>query len=259
MSRSSERLVEKVAIVTGGSDGIGKAIALTFARQGAKVVIVGRDESKGKKALDELRRVGEAVYFKVDVSDSQQVRRMVDDTLQRYGRIDILINNAAVCPPGDVVTTTEADWDQVIDVNLKGVFLCSKYTIPHMQKNGGGAIVNIGSINSLMAMENEAAYDASKGGVLMLTKATALDFAKSNIRVNCICPGAIETPMLTSSLNTARDPKAARDSLIQKHPLRRAGTPEEIAQAALFLATDESSFITGATIPVDGGILAGWT
>lgn len=253
------RLEGKVAVITGGSDGIGKAIALTFVREGAKVVIASRDEEKGSRAVKELKAVGEASYLKVDVSDSQQVRRIVQETVQRYGSIDILVNNAALCPPGDVVTTTEATWDEVIGVNLKGVFLCSKYTVPHMQKKGGGAIVNIGSINSLMAMENEAAYDASKGGVLMLTKAMALDFARSNIRVNCICPGAIETPMLTASLNTAKDPKAARAALIQKHPLRRTGKPEEIAQTALFLAANDSSFITGATIPVDGGILAGWT
>jgi len=249
----------KVAIVTGGSDGIGRAIALAFAREGANVVIVGRDETKGERALNEIKTVGEATYFKVDVSNSGQVRKMVDDTIQRYKRIDVLVNNAAVCPPGDVITTTEATWDEVIGVNLKGVFLCCKYVIPYMQKGGGGAILNIGSINSVMAMENEAAYDASKGGVLMLTKAMALDFAKSNIRVNCICPGAIETPMLQASLATAPDPQAARASLIQKHPLKRTGTPEEIAQAALFLASDNSSFITSATIPVDGGILAGWT
>jgi len=253
------KLVGKVAVVTGGTDGIGKAIALTFAREGAKVVILGRDETKGRKALAEINVVGEATYLKADVSDSEQVKRIVDETIQRYRRIDILVNNAAICPAGDILTTSEATWDEVIGVNLKGVYLCSKYTIPHMQRSGGGTIVNIGSINSLMAMENEAAYDASKGGVLMLTKAMALDFAKSKIRVNCICPGAIETPMLRASLDSAKDPKAARDSLIQKHPLRRTGTPEEIAQAALFLASEDSSFITGATIPVDGGILAGWT
>jgi len=253
------RLAGKVAVVTGGTDGIGKAIALTFAREGAKVVILGRDETKGRKALAEINAAGEATYLQADVSDSEQVKRMVDETIQKYRRIDILVNNAAICPAGDILTTSEATWDEVIGVNLKGVFLCSKYTIPHMQRNEGGTIVNIGSINSLMAMENEAAYDASKGGVLMLTKAMALDFAKSKIRVNCICPGAIETPMLRASLDTAKDPKAARESLIQKHPLRRTGTPEEIAQAALFLASEDSSFITGATIPVDGGILAGWT
>lgn len=253
------KLQGKVAVVTGGTDGIGKAIAVTFAKEGAKIMMVGRDEKKGQNALEEVRRFGEVTYFKGDVSDSTQVRKLVEDTIQRYGRIDVLINNAAVCPPGNVVTTSEETWDQVIDVNLKGVFLCCKYMIPHMQKTGGGAIVNIGSINSLMAMENEAAYDASKGGVLMLTRAMALDFAKARIRVNCICPGAIETPMLKASLDTSPDPKAARQSLTAKHPLRRTGTPGEVAQAALFLATDASSFVTGAVIPVDGGILAGWT
>lgn len=253
------RLEGKVAIITGGTDGIGKAIAVTFAKEGAKIMMAARDEAKGRTAREEVRKFGEATYLKVNVSDSSQVRRMVEETLQRYGRIDILVNNAATCPPGDVVTTLEETWDQVIDVNLKGVFLCCKYAIPHMKKVGGGVIVNIGSINSLMAMENEAAYDASKGGVLMLTRAIALDFAKSNIRANCICPGAIETTMLQASLDTALDPKAARQAITQKHPLRRTGSPQEIAKAALFLATDDSSFITGAAIPVDGGILAGWT
>ena len=222
-------------------------------------MMVARDERKGQTALEEVRRFGEATYFKGNVSDSAQVRRMVEETIRKYGKIDILVNNAALCPPGNVVTTSEETWNQVMDVNLKGVFLCSKYIIPHMQKTGSGAIVNIGSINSLMAMENEAAYDASKGGVLMLTRAMALDFAKAGIRVNCICPGAIETPMLKASLDTSPDPKAARESLTAKHPLRRTGTPDEVAQAALFLATDASSFVTGAVIPVDGGILAGWT
>lgn len=177
------KLQGKVAVITGGTDGIGKAIAVTFAKEGARIMMAGRDQKKGQVALEEVRRFGEAAYFKGDVSDSSQVRRLVEATIQRYGRIDILINNAAVCPPGNVVTTSEETWDQVIGVNLRGVFLCSKYIIPHMQKTGGGAIVNIGSINSLMAMENEAAYDASKGGVLMLTRAMALDFAKAGIRV----------------------------------------------------------------------------
>lgn len=253
------KLEGKVAIITGATDGIGKAIALKFAKEGAKVMMVGRDEAKGRAALEKVRECGEAVYFKADVSNSSQVKKMVEETIQRYGRIDVLVNNAAVCPPGTVVNTSEELWDHIIDVNLKGVFLCSKYAIPHMQQNGGGAIVNIGSINSLMAMENEAAYDASKGGVLMLTKAIALDFANANIRANCICPGAVETAMLQASLDVSPDPTKAREWITQKHPVRRTGRPEEIAEVALFLATDASSFITGATIPVDGGILAGWT
>jgi len=252
------KLAGKVAVITGATDGIGKAIALTFAKEGAKVVMIGRDETKGKTALEEVKKCGQAVFIKADVSDSSQVKRMIERAAQEFGRIDVLVNNAAVCPAGTVLSTSEETWDYVIDLNLKGVFLCSKYAIPYMQKNGGGAIVNVGSINSLMAMENEAAYDASKGGVLMLTKATALDFAKANIRVNCILPGAIETTMLRASLGTSPDPVKARQWITSKHPVGRVGEPREIAEVALFLASDSSSFVTGAAIPVDGGILAGW-
>ena len=248
----------KVAIVTGATDGIGLATALAFAKEGAKVVVVGRDEVKGKAALAKVEKQGEAVYFKADVSNSAQVNRLVGETIRRFGRIDILVNNSAVAPAGTILTTSEETWNYVMDVNLKGVFLCCKHVIPHMQKQGGGVIVNIGSINSLMAMENEAAYDASKGGVLMLTKAIALDFAKSKIRANCICPGAVETTMLNGSLNASSDPRKAREWIMERHPMKRIGTPEEIAQVALFLASDSSSFMTGAAIPVDGGILAGW-
>ena len=252
------RLEGKVGIVTGATDGIGLAIAVAFAKEGAKVVMVGRSEEKGKTALDKVRQHGEAVYFKADVSNSSQVDSLVEDTVRRYGRIDVLVNSAAVCPAGTILTIDEKTWDYIIDVNLKGVYLCCRRVIPFMEKQGGGAIVNIGSINSLMAMENEAVYDASKGGVLMLTKAIALDFAKSNIRANCICPGAIETNMLKESLNAAPDPIKAREWIVQRHPVRRTGTPEEVAEVALFLASDAASFMTGATIPVDGGILAGW-
>ena len=254
----SKKLEGKVAIITGATEGIGKATALKFAQEGAKVMMVGRDEAKGQSALEEITKFGEAVYFKTDVSNPSQVKKMIEETIRNYGRIDVLVNNAGICPAGTVVTTSEETWDHVMDINMKGVFLCCKYTIPHMQKNGGGAIVNIGSINSLMAMENEAAYDASKGGALMLTKAIALDFAKSNIRANCILPGAVETAMFQGSLNSAPDPSMAREWITQRHPVHRAARPEEIAEVALFLATDASSFMTGATIPVDGGILAGW-
>ena len=252
------KLEGKVAIVTGATDGIGKAIALKFAKEGARIMMVGRDEAKGRAALEKVREHGEATYFKADVSNSSQVKKLVDETIQKYGRIDILVNNAAIVSVGTVVNTSEEIWDQVIDINLKGVFLCCKYVIPYMQKKGGGAIVNIGSINSLMAMENEAVYDASKGGVLMLTRAIALDFAKSNIRANCICPGAIETAMLKTSLDGAPDPAKAREWITARHPVGHLGKPDEIAEAALFLASDASSFVTGTALPVDGGILAGW-
>ena len=158
------KLTNKVAVITGATDGIGKAIALTFAKEGAKVVMIGRDETKGKTALEEVKKCGQAVFIKTDVSDSSQVKRMIERAAQEFGRIDILVNNAAVCPAGTVLSTSEETWDYVIDLNLKGVFLCSKYAIPYMQKNGGGAIVNVGSINSLMAMENEAAVRCIEGG-----------------------------------------------------------------------------------------------
>lgn len=252
------RLENKVALVTGGTDGIGKAIAIAFAKEGAKVIIVGRDETKGRMALQEVAKYGTADYVRADVSNSAQVLRMIEGAVKRFGHIDVLVNNAGIAPAGTVLTTSEETWDEVMSINLKGVFLCSKYTIPHMQRNGGGAIVNIGSINSLMAWENEAAYDASKGGVLMLTRATALDFAKSKIRVNCICPGAIETPLLRASIKAQPDPAKAREWTTARHPLGRIGVPEEVAEVAVFLASDAASFMTGAAIPVDGGILAGW-
>jgi NAD(P)-dependent dehydrogenase (short-subunit alcohol dehydrogenase family) len=253
-----KQLDGKVAIVTGATYGIGKAIADLFAQEGAKITLAARDENKGKAALEEVKMKSDAIFVKTDVSKSSEVKRMVDETILKFDRIDVLVNNAGVAPLGTILDSTEETWDYTIGVNLKGVFLCCKCVIPHMLRNRSGSIVNIGSINSFMAMENEAVYDASKGGVLMLTRAIALDFAKSNIRANCICPGAIETPLLMTQLKMAPDPEKVTRELVAKHPVGRMGKPEEIAKAALFLATDSSSFITGTTIAVDGGILAGW-
>ncbi|MDG6925150.1 MAG: SDR family oxidoreductase [Nitrososphaerota archaeon] len=253
------KLQGKVAIVTGGNSGIGRATSLLFAREGAKVVVAARDASKGEEVVQQIKRVsGEAVFVKTDVSKSEDVKRLVERTVSLYGRVDILFNNAALSPVGNVLTTSEEEWRAVIDTNVNGAFLCTRYVLPHMLKQGGGAIVNTGSINSLMAMKDEAAYDTSKGGVLMLTRATAMDFAKDGVRVNCICPGAIETPMLRDILDKAPNPEEAEADLIRKHALGRVGTPEEVARVALFLASDDSSFITGAAIAVDGGMLAGW-
>ena len=247
-----------MAVITGATSGIGKATALRFAAEGAKVIMIGRSEARGRSAEAEVRKLGDALYLQADVSDASQVKQFTEETIRRYGRIDVLVNDASIVYAGTILTTSEEEWDEIININLKGVFLCCKYVIPHMQKSGGGVIVNVGSINSMMAMENEAAYDASKGGVLMLTKAMALDFAKFNIRVNCILPGAVETTMLNASLNAAPDPAQAREWTIQRHPVHRFGKPEEIANVALFLATDAPQFMTGTAIPVDGGILAGW-
>jgi NAD(P)-dependent dehydrogenase (short-subunit alcohol dehydrogenase family) len=253
------KLAGKVAIVTGGTIGIGAATASLFLEQGARVVISGRDEKRGKAALKELTvHGGEVSYVRADVSKSAEVQRMVNETVDSFGRIDVLVNNAGINPVGTVLDTEEEVWDQIMAINLKGPYLCSKYVIPHMLEVGGGSIINIGSINSFMAFENEVAYDASKGGVLMLTRATALDFAKKNIRVNCICPGAISTPLLETIFNESPNPEEMKQAMIGRHPLHRIGSPEEVARAILFLASDDSSFITGAALAVDGGILAGW-
>jgi NAD(P)-dependent dehydrogenase (short-subunit alcohol dehydrogenase family) len=253
------KLAGKAAIVTGGTYGIGNAIAALFAGEGADVAMAGRGEVKGKAALEALRGAGGRVIFvKADVSKDVDVRRLVEETKEKFGRIDILVNNAGINPVGTVLDTTEETWDRIMAINLKGPFLCCKHVIPHMKEAGGGSIVNIGSINSLMASENEVAYDASKGGVLMFTKATALDFAREKIRVNCICPGAIDTPLLRAIFGESPDPGGMEAAMVKRYPLKRMGAPGDIAKAALFLASDDSSFMTGAAVAVDGGILAGW-
>jgi len=254
------KLKDRVSIITGGNSGIGRATALLFAREGSKVVIAGRNASRGREVTEAIKNArGEAMFVKTDVSKSTEVRNLVETVTKRFGRIDILFNNAALSPVGTVLDTSEKEWSDVIGTNLTGTFLCTKYVLPHMIERKKGVIINTGSINSLMAMKKEAAYDASKGGVLMLTRAVALDFAEFNIRANCICPGAIETPMLREILSQAPDPKAAEVDLAKKHPLGRIGSPEDVANMALFLASDESSFVTGTAMPVDGGILGGWT
>jgi len=253
------KLLGKSAIITGGTSGIGRATGLLFAREGARIVLVGRDKPKGDSALEEIRKEGgEAIFVSADVSKSSEVKRIVEAAIQKYGRIDILFNNAGVNPTGTAENTSEEVWDRVIGINLTGVFLCSKYVIPYMIKQGCGVIINTGSVNSFMASENEVAYDASKGGVLMFTKATALDYAKKNIRVNCICPGLIITPLVQKMWDESPDAKKAEEQMIKKYPMKRAGLPAEIARVALFLASDDSSYITGAAIPVDGGLIAGW-
>lgn len=254
------KLAGKVAIITGGNSGIGRATALLFAKEGARVVVAGRNAERGWQVVREITsQGGDAIFVKTDVSKSSEVRAMVEKTLEKYGRVDILFNNAALSPVGTVLTTSEKVWREVIDTNINGTFLCTRYVLPHMIKQKGGAIINTGSINSVMAMKDEAAYDASKGGVLMLTRATAIDFAKDNIRVNCILPGAIETPMMRDILRQAADPKEAEAELVRKHALGRIGDPVEVAKVALFLASDDSSFVTGSGVAVDGGMLGGWT
>ncbi len=244
-------LSEKIALVTGGSSGIGRAISKLFAREGAKVVI--GDIHPGN-TVDEINREGGiSMFVKADVRVSEEAKRLVDTAIREYGRLDIVCNDAGIELIQRLVETTEDEWNKVLDTNLKGVFLVSKYALPHFIEQKGGVVVNVASQLGIVGAERWGAYCASKAGVIQLTKVMALEYSKYNIRANCVCPGAIETPMVDRELNLEHDRNMARKIMISQHPIGRLGTPEEIAQAVLFLASGRSSFVTGAALVADGG------
>jgi NAD(P)-dependent dehydrogenase (short-subunit alcohol dehydrogenase family) len=251
-------LKNKVALITGGSSGIGMAIAQRFLKEGAKIVITGRSKERCDSAQNQLNTIAvDGVDSATgDVSKWDDVEKMVEKTVKRFGRIDILINNAGIYLEKRIEETSEEEWDQVININLKGVFLCSKAVYPHFKNQGSGTIVNISSDSGVSGNPNEAAYCASKGGVTNLTRAMALDYAKENIRVNAICPAVINTPMLQKEVDMQEDKEAYLKEMDELHPIGRVGRPEEVAFAVLMVASDEASFITGANIPVDGGLTA---
>ncbi|MEM4259288.1 MAG: glucose 1-dehydrogenase [Candidatus Pacearchaeota archaeon] len=255
--RLTMRLQNKVAVITGGNSGIGKATALLFAREGARVVIGARDAEAGRIVVDEIKKTGgKAVFVKTDVSKETEVKNLVDFAVKLFGKIDIMFNNAGIELTKPVTETTSEELDNVLNVNLKGVFYGCKHVIPHMMKNGGGSIINSASVAGIIGSPNLAAYSASKGGVVSLTKEIAIDYSKNNIRVNCICPGAIDTPMVRRFVERSPYPEKVLEDLARMHPLGRIGKPEEIANAVLFLASDESSFITGHALIIDGGLSA---
>lgn len=246
------RLRGKTAIVTGAGAGIGRAISILFAREGARVAVADIDLSTAQATAAAIAEAGgSARAMTADVRDAVSVEQMVRDTVIAYGGLDILVNNAGVGTDGDVVELSEEQWRRILDVNLKGVFLCCKYAIPVMKEGGGGSIVNIASIAALVGGSVSCVYPASKAGVVALSRNTALRFAKDRIRVNCVCPGHVDTA-LTYSL---KDP-GVREALIRRYPLGRLGKAEEIAAAVLFLASEEASFITGTEMIVDGGYTA---
>ncbi len=243
----------KVAIVTGGSFGIGRATAILFAQRGAKVAIV--DWIENHEALNAIQAAGgEAIFIKCDVSKDSDVRAMVEQTVSTFGRLDYAFNNAGI--EGESAVThevTEENFDKVIGINLKGVWLCMKYQIPHMLRQGKGAIVNCSSIAGVIGFPGIPIYTASKHAVIGITKTTALEYAQSGIRVNAVCPGAIQTPMIDRFMEKN---KASKEQMVSGEPIGRFGEPEEIAEAAIWLCSDASSFVTGHALLADGGWVA---
>jgi 2-keto-3-deoxy-L-fuconate dehydrogenase len=247
-------LAGKHAIVTGAGSGIGQAIARAFSEAGARVVVADISEEAAHQTARELGNNSFAVQ--VDVSSEESVQKLVDTSLSELGRIDILCNNAGIGSYTNVADESLENWERVFAVNARGVFLCCKYTIPHMISQGGGTIVNIASVAGLIGLNNRAAYCASKGAVVTLTKQIAVSYVKDGIRCNCICPGTVDSPWIGRILEQADDPELERQNLIARQPLGRLGRPDEIARAALYVASDAAEFMTGSSLVIDGGILA---
>tara|TARA_B100001167_G_C16696477_1_gene269550 strand:+ start:76 stop:825 length:750 start_codon:yes stop_codon:yes gene_type:complete len=248
------RISDKVAIITGAASGIGRATAILFAKEGGKVVVADKNEVGGNETVDLIRSDGgQAIFDYVNVTSATDIQGMVKTTINTYGKLNILVNNAGIAIRLPVVDLSEEDWDRNIDVNLKSIYLSSKYAIPRMIENGGGSIVNIASIYGIVGGRIRAAYAASKGGVVNLTRSMALDYALHKIRVNCVCPGFVNTPLLKNILKDKEEYQALADL----HPMGRLGDMLEIALGVLYLASDESSFVTGIALPIDGGYTAG--
>jgi NAD(P)-dependent dehydrogenase (short-subunit alcohol dehydrogenase family) len=250
----NSRLKDKIAIVTGAGSGIGRACALALAREGAKVALVGRR----KTLLEEVaHQIGHsAIVLAADVSKQGDIDRIVEQTVARFGGLNVLLNNAGVLHIGTAEQITEEQWDETFSVNVRGLWLLSRAALPPMRKAGGGAIINIASVLGINGARNRASYAPSKGAVVLLTKCMAIDHGHEHIRVNAICPSFVETDLTATVINQAPDPASVRAERIAVHPIGRLGQPEDIAGLAVYLASDESSWVTGSVFPVDGGYLA---
>src|SRR6476661_4632332 len=248
-------LKDKVCVITGGGSGIGRATALLFAQEGAHLVIADKRNAQAV-AAECANKGAQAMAVEADVAVAADVRRVVEAAVERFQRLEVLVNNAGYGITGNVVETDEEAWDALMAVNVRGVFLCSKYAIPIMKRNGGGTIVNTASVVAAVGIANRAAYCASKGAVAALTRAIAIDHVADAIRCNAIAPGTIDTPYFNDILKQSADPAATRKALAARQLLGRLGTPEEIAAGILFLASDESRFATGTILTLDGGMTA---
>jgi meso-butanediol dehydrogenase/(S,S)-butanediol dehydrogenase/diacetyl reductase len=251
------RLAGKVALITGGGTGIGRAIALAFVREGAKVAVAGRRKEKLEETVREVEKLGgRGLAIVCDVAKAKDGERAVKETAKEFGELNVLVNNAGILHAATIEGTSEDQWDKLLTTNLKGPFLMCKAALPEFRKAGGGTIVNVGSVLGLVGMKDRAAYCASKGGVTLLTKAMALDHAQENVRSNCICPSIVETELVQGLFAASEEGRALRKARIGSIPLGRMGRPEDVAEMAVFLASEESSWLTGAAIPLDGGLSA---
>jgi NAD(P)-dependent dehydrogenase (short-subunit alcohol dehydrogenase family) len=250
------KLEGKVAIVTGAASGIGRASAIEFAREGARVTAVDIDEH-GRETVNQILAEGrEAFFARADVTRDAEIARMVDDTIGRWGKIDILFNNAGMLLVKTIEQMTEDEWDRVMAVNVKSVFLATRHVVPHMRRNGKGAILNTGSIGSFTGQVGTPVYSASKGAIALLTKSLALDLGRDGIRVNCLCPGITDTPMLREHLGQGEEGDARIRARLSRVPLGKILSPGDVARAAVYLVSDDSDGITGILHVVDGGLIA---
>jgi meso-butanediol dehydrogenase/(S,S)-butanediol dehydrogenase/diacetyl reductase len=248
------QLKDKVAIITGAGAGIGRACCLLFAAEGAKVIAVDLDPATLDSVVEEVRRIGGTILaIQADVSRAADVERVVSGASGSFSTINILFNNAGIVPHGKIHETTEEDWDRTMAVNVKSMYLMSHAVVPIFLKQGGGVILNTSSATALRSVVDRAAYSASKGAVLALTKSMAMDYVRDGIRVNCLCPGTIDTPSLQGRLAAFADPEEARKQFVARQPMGRLGTAEEVAKAALFLVSDDTRFVTGTAFSIDGG------
>jgi NAD(P)-dependent dehydrogenase (short-subunit alcohol dehydrogenase family) len=246
-----------VALITGGGTGIGRAIALAFAREGASVTVAARRLDKLREVTAEVEKLGgRALAIPCDVTNAKEIERAVRETVERFERLNVLVNNAGALHVSTVEGINEEEWDHLMTVNVKGPFLVSRAVLPEFRKDGRGVIVNIGSVLGLVGIKDRAAYCASKGGVTLLTKAMALDHAHENIRVNCICPSVIETDLVKGVFDGSEQGAAWKKARLATIPLGRLGRPEDVAEMAVYLASDESAWLTGGALPLDGGVTA---
>ncbi len=251
------RLEQRIAVITGAGSGIGREMALLFAREGASILAADLNGTAAEATAGMVKEAGgTCAALAVDASKPADVERMIAQAIETYGRVDILCNNAGIGSTTDVVDCEPDEWDRVMTVNVKSVYLGCKYAVPHMIEQGGGVIVNTASVAGMVGIVKRASYSASKGAVIALTRQVAIEYVEQGIRVNCICPGTVDSPWVGRLLDETADPAAARAGLVARQPMGRLGDPKEIAKAALYLASDDAAFITGTGLVIDGGLTA---